>query len=36
MDFEVFYVNRGRDGRLARVEMFFDRRQALKAAESSE
>jgi len=36
MDFEVFYVNWGRDGRLARVEMFFDRRQALKAAESSE
>ena len=32
MDFEVFYVQRGRDGKLARVEMFFKREQALEAA----
>ena len=32
MDFEVFYVQRGRDGKLARLEMFFSREQALEAA----
>jgi len=32
MDFEVFYVQRGRDGKLARMEMFFSREQALEAA----
>ena len=32
MDFEVFYVQRGRDGKLARMEMFFKREQALEAA----
>ena len=32
MDFEVFYVHRGRDGKLARMEMFFKREQALEAA----
>jgi ketosteroid isomerase-like protein len=31
MDFEVFYVQRGRDGKLARTEMFFSREQALEA-----
>jgi ketosteroid isomerase-like protein len=31
MDFEVFYVQRGRDGKLARLEMFFSREQALDA-----
>jgi ketosteroid isomerase-like protein len=31
MDFEVFYVHRLRDGRLARLEMFFSREQALEA-----
>jgi ketosteroid isomerase-like protein len=36
MDFEVFYVQRGRDGKLARMEMFFSREQALKAAGLSE
>ena len=36
MDFEVFYVQRGRDGKLARVEMFFKREQALEAAGLSE
>ena len=36
MDFEVFYVQRGRDGKLARVEMFFSREQALEAAGVSE
>ena len=36
MDFEVFYVQRGRDGKLARIEMFFSREQALEAAELSE
>ena len=36
MDFEVFYVSRGRDGKLARMEMFFNRRQALEAAGQSE
>ena len=32
MDFEVFYVHRLRDGKLARLEMFFSRAQALEAA----
>jgi ketosteroid isomerase-like protein len=32
MDFEVFYVQRGRDGKLARLEMFFNREQAFEAA----
>ena len=36
MDFEVFYVQRGRDGRLARIDMFFSREQALAAAGVSE
>jgi ketosteroid isomerase-like protein len=36
MDFEVFYVQRGRDGKLARVEMYFNREQALEAAGLSE
>jgi ketosteroid isomerase-like protein len=36
MDFEVFYVQRGRNGKLARVEMFFNRQQALEAAGLSE
>jgi ketosteroid isomerase-like protein len=31
MDFEVFYVYRIREGRLARLEMFFSRGQALEA-----
>ena len=31
MDFEVFYVHRLRHGRLARLEMFFSREQALEA-----
>lgn len=32
MDFEVFYVHRGRAGKLERLEMFFSREQALEAA----
>jgi len=32
MDLEVFYVHRARDGKLARLEMFFSREQALEAA----
>ena len=36
MDFQVFYVQRGRDGKLARMEMFFKREQALEAAGLSE
>lgn len=32
MDFEVFYVHRLNEGKLARLEMFFDREQALAAA----
>jgi ketosteroid isomerase-like protein len=32
MDFEVFYLQRGRNGKLARVEMFFNREQAFEAA----
>ena len=32
MDFEVFYVYYGRDGKVARMEMFFSREQALEAA----
>ena len=36
MDFEVFYVQRGRDGKLARMEMFFKREQAIEAAGLSE
>ena len=32
MDFEVFYVHQGRDGKLARMEMFFSREQAHEAA----
>jgi ketosteroid isomerase-like protein len=35
MDFEVFYVHWGREGKLARLEMFFNREQALKAAARS-
>ena len=31
MDFEVFFVTHGRDGLIARMEMFFSRAQALKA-----
>ena len=31
MDFRVFYVQRYRDGKLVRVEMFFSREQALEA-----
>jgi ketosteroid isomerase-like protein len=31
MDFKVFYVHRFRDGKLARIEMYFSREQALKA-----
>ena len=36
MDFNVFYVHRLRDGKLARLEMFFSREQALEAAGLSE
>jgi ketosteroid isomerase-like protein len=36
MDFRVFYVQRYRDGKLARVEMFFSREQALEAVGLSE
>jgi ketosteroid isomerase-like protein len=36
MDFRVFYVYRLRDGKLARMEMFFSRPQALEAAGLSE
>ena len=32
MDSEVFYVARGRDGKLARMETYFSRDQALAAA----
>ncbi len=32
MDFEVFYVHRLRDGKLARLEMFLGRQQAFEAA----
>lgn len=32
MDFEVYFVTHGRDGLIARMEMFFSRAQALKAA----
>jgi ketosteroid isomerase-like protein len=32
MDFEVFFVARGRDGKTERMEMFFSREQALRAA----
>ena len=32
MDFQVFYVHRLRDGKLARMDMFFSREQALEAA----
>jgi ketosteroid isomerase-like protein len=32
MNFEVFYVHRLRDGKLARLEMYFNREQALAAA----
>jgi ketosteroid isomerase-like protein len=31
MDFRVFHVHRLRDGKLARMEMFFSREQALEA-----
>jgi ketosteroid isomerase-like protein len=34
MNFEVFYVHRLRDGKLARLEMYFTREQALAAAGS--
>jgi ketosteroid isomerase-like protein len=36
MDFEVFYVYWFRNGKLARLEMFFSRQQALEAAGLSE
>ena len=36
MDFNVFYVQRLRDGKLARLEMFFSREQALEAVGLSE
>jgi ketosteroid isomerase-like protein len=36
MDFRVFYVHRLRDRKLARMEMFFSREQALEAAGLSE
>ena len=36
MDFQVFYVHRLRDGKLARIDMFFSRERALEAAGSSE
>ena len=36
MDFLVFYVQRGRDGKLARMEMFFSREHALEPAGLSE
>ena len=36
MDFQVFYVHRLRDRKLARLEMFFSREQALEAARLSE
>ncbi len=36
MDFQVFYVHRLRDGKLARMDMFFSREQALEAAGLSE
>jgi len=36
MDFQVFYVHRLRDGKLARIDMFFSREQALESAGSSE
>jgi ketosteroid isomerase-like protein len=32
MDFQVFFVNHARDGKLARMEIFFSREQALNAA----
>jgi ketosteroid isomerase-like protein len=32
MDWQVFYVHRVRDGKMARMEMFFSREQALEAA----
>lgn len=32
VDFEIFYVQRDRDGKLARPEMFLNRKQALEAA----
>ena len=35
MDFEVFYVHWARDGKLARLDMFFSREQALEAAKGS-
>ena len=36
MDFRVFYVHHLRDGKLARMEMFFSREQALEAVGLSE
>jgi hypothetical protein len=36
MDFEVFYVHHVPGGKLARLEMFFSREQALEAAELRE
>ena len=36
MDFRVFYVHRLRDGKLARMEMFFSRGQAFEAVGLSE
>jgi ketosteroid isomerase-like protein len=36
LDFEVFYVGHLRDGKLARMEMFLSREQALRAAGSPE
>jgi hypothetical protein len=32
VDFQVFYVNYGHNGKVARVEMFLTREQALEAA----
>jgi len=36
MGFHVFYVHHLRDGKLARMEMFFSREQALEAVGLSE
>ena len=34
MDFQVFYVSRAPNGKLARMEMFFSREQALASADA--
>ena len=36
MDFQVFYVQHGRNGKLARLEMYLSREQALEAVGLSE